>query len=358
MDIEKLEVFLQEHNQPKFRLKQVKKAIFQDGISSFSEITTLSKELREELAKKMEVLSFSVEKVLVSKDGKSAKALFKLQDGKFIEAVLISPLENTWSVCVSSQVGCPLGCEFCSTGQMGFVRNLTAEEITDQVLFWKNFLRNPSGFTTPPPRLRGTSPEYRRGGVLSNVVYMGMGEPFLNWKEVSRSLHDLIDPELFGFGARSISVSTAGIPEGILKMAEEFPQVNLALSLHFGRDEKRSEIMPINRQYNLEAVREALWKYFELSNRKVFLEYVMLSGINDSQKDAESLARFVKSIGKLQLLHINLIRYSATGSKFKPSSKEQTLKFKNYLLSQNLSVTIRKSLGEEIQGACGQLASH
>lgn len=358
MNIEKLEVFLQEHSQPKFRLEQVKKAIFQDGISNFSAMTNLPKDLREELEKEMEMLSFEVEKILVSKDKKSAKALFKLLDGKFIESVLISPLENVWSVCVSSQVGCPLGCAFCSTGQMGFSRNLTAEEITDQVLFWKGFLRNPSGFTTPPSRRvrQDTFPEYRGGGILNNVVYMGMGEPFLNWGEVSRSLRDLIDPELFGLGARSISVSTAGIPEGILKMAEEFPQVNLALSLHFGSDEKRNKCMPINRQYDLIKLREALQKYFELSNRKVFLEYVMLDGTNDNQKDADDLARFVKSIGKLQLLHINLIRYNSTGSKFKSSSKEQTLKFKNYLLGQNLSVTIRKSLGEEIQGACGQLA--
>jgi adenine C2-methylase RlmN of 23S rRNA A2503 and tRNA A37 len=187
---------------------------------------------------------------------------------------------------------------------------------------------------------------------------MGMGEPFLNWKEVSRSLRDLIDPNLFGLGSRSISVSTAGIPEGILKMAEEFPQVNLALSLHFGSDEKRSKCMPINRKNNLEVLKEALQKYFELSNRKVFLEYVMLDGKNDNQKDADDLARFVKSIGKLQLLHINLIRYNSTDSKLKSSSKEHTLKFKKYLLDQNLSVTIRKSLGEEIQGACGQLATH
>ena len=362
MNIKKLEFFLQERHQPQFRLEQIKKAVYQTGVSSFAGISTLSKDLREQLEKEFQILPFDVEKILVSRDQKSAKALLKLRDGNRIETVLISPLENSWSVCVSSQVGCALGCKFCSTGQMGFIRNLTSEEITDQVLFWKQYLKKNSGVQNPlcPDEYVETSPpEYKGRGNrndISNVVFMGMGEPFLNWEAVSQSLHDLTDPKLFGLGARSVSVSTVGIPVGIEKMAQEFSQVNLALSLHFATDEKRNASMPINQQYNLEAVREALRKYFVLSNRKVFLEYVMLDGVNDSQKDADSLARFVKSIGKLQLLHINLIRYNATDSVFKASSMEQTLKFKNYLLDQNLSVTIRKSLGEEIQGACGQLA--
>jgi len=362
MNIEKLETFLQRKAQPKFRLDQIKKAIFQDGISSFSDMTNLSKDLRQALEKEMKILSFKVEKILVSKDGKSAKALLKLHDGNLIEVVLISPLENTWSVCVSSQVGCALACDFCSTGRGGFKRNLSAEEITDQVLFWKEWLKKNSGVQNPlcPDEYVETSPsEYRRRGNendISNVVYMGMGEPFLNWEEVKESLKNLIDPKLFGIGARSVSVSTAGLPDGIEKLAREFPQVNLALSLHAATDEKRSSLMPINQRNDLDALRAALKKYFSLTNRKVFLEYIMLDKVNDSRADARDLAEFVKSIGKLQLLHINLIRYNAADAGFKASSKEQTLKFKKYLLGQNLSVTIRKSLGEEIGGACGQLA--
>ena len=192
---------------------------------------------------------------------------------------------------------------------------------------------------------------------------MGMGEPFLNWEQVKNSLKELIDPSLFGFGSRSISVSTSGIPEGIQKLADEFPQVNLALSLHFGTDEKRSAAIPINRKNNLAALREALKNYFQKTKRKVFLEYIMLSGVNDSSADADDLVRFVKSIGKSQLLHVNLIRYNATDSEFKSSSKERTVLFRDYLETMpagrqenKISVTIRKSLGEEIQGACGQLA--
>jgi 23S rRNA (adenine(2503)-C(2))-methyltransferase len=358
MNIEKLEAFLQEHKQPKFRLEQIRKALFQEGVSSFAEISTLSKDLRELLEKELPILSFAVEKVLTSKDGKSIKALLKLQDGNRIEAVLISPIEGIWSACISSQVGCPLACGFCSTGKMGLIRNLMAEEITDQILFWrqylkKNFKLEILNLKLNPKIEKVESKKYD----VSTIVYMGMGEPFLNWEEVRQSLTDLIDEKKFGFSSRSISVSTSGIPEGIAQLATEFPQVNLAVSLHFGSDIKRNQIMPINRKNNLEALRQALKKYFEKTKRKVFLEYVMLAGVNDSMADADDLIEFVKSISKLQLLHVNLIRYNATDSEFGSSSKERTVKFKEYLVNHNLSVTIRKSLGEEIQGACGQLAT-
>jgi len=339
MNLEKLEAILERQNQPKFRLNQIKKAIYQEAVSSFSEISTLGKDLREMLEKEMELLSFEVKKVLTSKDGKSMKALLELHDGNLIEAVLISPMEDVWSACISCQVGCAIGCKFCATGKMGLKRNLTCEEITDQILFWQQHLKT-------------------KNQKLSTIVYMGMGEPFLNWENVSESLRNLIDKDLFGFGARSISVSTSGIPEGIEKLAQDFPQVNLALSLHFGDDAKRSAAMPINRKNNLENLKKALQKYFEKTKRKVFLEYVMLSGVNDSRSDADTLIKFVRSIGKLQLLHVNLIRYNSTDSEFKSSSKERTVEFRDYLVKNRLSVTIRKSLGEEIQGACGQLAAH
>lgn len=170
MDIARLENFLTEKSQPKFRIGQIEKAVFQDGLVSFSEMTNLPKNLREVLNKEFPVLSFSVEKVLVSRDKKSAKALFKLQDGNLLESVLISPLENTWSVCVSSQVGCALGCRFCATGKMGFKRNLSSEEITDQVLFWKGWVRGSADIQNPlcPDDYIGTSPpDYRGRGQLS-----------------------------------------------------------------------------------------------------------------------------------------------------------------------------------------------
>lgn len=344
MDIEKLKQFLQENNLPKFRLGQIQKAIFTDGVSSFCEITTLSKDLREKMEKEMKLLSFEIEKVLIAKDGQSIKALLKLEDGSLIETVLISPKPEIWSACISCQVGCAMGCRFCATGKMGFKRNLTTEEITDQVLFWKQYLKqNNSKFKI-------------QNSKFTNVVYMGMGEPFNNWNHVAESIKILTDENRFGFGSRSLSVSTSGIAEGIERMASEFPQVNLAISLHFASDEKRDRFMPVNKKDNLENLRQALKRYFEITKRKVFLEYIMLDGINDTALDAKQLSDFIFSVGNTHLLHMNLIRYNMTSEDLKPSSKTRTQLFKQELEKHGVHATIRKSLGEEIEAACGQLA--
>ncbi|PJA86934.1 MAG: 23S rRNA (adenine(2503)-C(2))-methyltransferase RlmN [Candidatus Moranbacteria bacterium CG_4_9_14_3_um_filter_42_9] len=343
MDIKELEKLLELRGEPKFRLEQIKKAIFQDGVFSFAEISTISKGLREALDEEIKILSFVPKKVLQAQDGQSIKALLELTDGNLIETVLISPKPGFWSACISCQVGCAMGCRFCATGKIGFIRNLTAEEITDQILFWRQYIKKNLKF-----KIKNLK--------LTDIVFMGMGEPFQNWPEVRKSLKDLIDPKLFGFGSRNISVSTSGIGEGIENFGKEFPQINLAISLHFASDKKRSNFMPVNKKYNLENLKKALQKYFENSNRKVFIEYIMLDGINDSREDALELANFLKSVGKLQLLHVNLIRYNTTSENLKPSSGNATQKFRNYLLQNNINVTIRKSLGSEIQGACGQLA--
>jgi len=376
MDLHKLAKILSDNNQPKFRLGQIKKAIFQDGVSSFLDITTLSKELRDFLDKEIGILPFTAEKILVSKMGDSVKASLRLRDGNLVETVLLSAGKDAWSVCISTQVGCPLNCGFCATGQGGFKRNLTAEEITDQVLFWKQYLRK-SQISNPKSQINSKSQKSNSkignwklparkcqalaGGEIgnyhvSNVVFMGMGEPFLNWANVKKSLEDLINPEMFGFGSRSISISTCGIPKGIENLAKDFPQINLAISLHFADDKKRSLYMPINKKYNLEDLKNTLEYYFRGSKRKVFLEYIMLDKINNSEKDAWGLVGFIKSIQQSYLLHVNLIQYNSTRGDFKPSSKNQMVKFKKYLEYNHVSVTIRKSLGQEIQGACGQLA--
>lgn len=339
MDIKKLEIFLQENNLPKFRLGQIQKAIFADGTAAFSEITTLSKDLREKMESQLHLLSFETEKVLVAKDEQSIKALLRLSDGDLIETVLIAPKPGIWSACISCQVGCAMGCRFCATGKMGFKRDLSAEEITDQVLFWRQYLK-----------------KNNIEGIFSTIVYMGMGEPFNNWGNVSESIGNLTDEKLFGFGSRSISVSTSGIAKGIEKMAHEFPQVNLAISLHFASDKKRDLYMPVNKKDNLESLKNALKKYFSITNRKVFLEYIMLDGINDTALDAKLLADFIYSIGNTHLLHMNLIRYNMTSEDLTPSSKTRTQIFKQELEKHQVHATIRKSLGEEIKAACGQLA--
>ncbi|MDD5290712.1 MAG: 23S rRNA (adenine(2503)-C(2))-methyltransferase RlmN [Patescibacteria group bacterium] len=349
MDFIKLQSILKEIGEPAFRYRQIKDAFTKQFVLDFKNISTISKSLAEDLAEKISPLSFKAEKILESKDGLSFKALLRLSDGAVIETVLLSPLPGRWSACLSSQVGCSLACRFCATGQGGFRRNLTSEEITDQVLFWKNFFK-----------------EKKLAGKFSSLVFMGMGEPFLNWPEVKSALKILIDKEFFNLGSRSISVSTSGIPDGIKNMAREFPQINLAVSLIFPNDRQRSQYMPVNRRFNLNQLKKALTYYFSKTNRKVFFEYVMFKGLNDQAAQADELIEFIKSIeGGAKLIHVNLIRYNAASGGFSPSDAKTTEWFKDYLkwfkdyLNKNkVGATIRKSLGEEIKGACGQLAGN
>lgn len=349
MDLVGLEKILEKQNQPKFRLKQILKAIYQDGFDSFLEIKSLPKDLAGVLDKEIEILPFKLEKI--SKSDNSFKALLTLKDGSLIETVLISPKPGDWSACISCQVGCAMGCKFCATGQMGFKRNLSAEEIYSQVLFWRQYL-NQLRITDFGLKIK----DFRKNLQLTNIVYMGMGEPFLNWDNVTQSLKTLLDKSLFGFGARSISVSTAGVCDGIEKLAKEFPQVNLAISLHFANDKKRSEFMPVNKKYNIFDLQKSIQNYLKITKRKVFIEYLMLDGVNDSQKDAEDLVELIKSMEGNYLLHVNLIQYNATSDIFKSSSKNKIYEFKEYLEKNGINVTIRKSLGQEIKAACGQLA--
>jgi 23S rRNA (adenine(2503)-C(2))-methyltransferase len=359
MNIKKVEQILLKNNQPKFRLEQIKKAVYQDGVSSFLEISNLPKDLREILNKEMKILSFEVEKILVSENKDSIKALLKLEDGEKIETVLMSAREGDWSVCISCQVGCPMNCAFCATGKGGFKRNLTAEEISDQVLFWKKYL------TLNPSPYKG------EGSPVTNVVYMGMGEPFLNWEEVLQSLKILTDPRGMNFGSRSISISSVGISGSLEKLTQDFPQVNLAISLHFSDDVKREKFMPANKSLGLEDLKKELEKYFEKSNRKVFLEYILFAGINDSEDDMFALYEYIKSFKKSHLLHVNLIRYNTIDNnqrtannkntknntnQFSSSSMNRAVEIRNYFLKNRINCTIRKSLGADIAGACGQLA--
>jgi len=345
MDIKKLKTILDKECQPKYRLEQIKKAIYKDGVSSFLGIKNIPKDLRELLDKEIQILSFKQENILISKDKKSFKALLRLKDNNFIETVLISPKPGLWSICVSSQAGCALACEFCATGKMGLKRNLETEEITDQILFWKQFLK-----------IENLKLKIQNN--ISNIVLMGMGEPFLNWENVEQALLDLINKNLFGFSSRSISVSTSGIMDKIDNFAKKFPQINLAISLHFADDEKRSRYMPINKQYNLEKIKQGIENYFQITKRKIFIEYLLLKDINDSQQDINNLIKYLKSIKNNYLLHINLIRYNFNDSELKASDYNKIQGIKNFLISKKISTTIRKSLGSEISGACGQLTTN
>ncbi|MBI4055998.1 MAG: 23S rRNA (adenine(2503)-C(2))-methyltransferase RlmN [Elusimicrobia bacterium] len=339
MNFQSLSDYLQKRGEPSFRVRQVLESVY-EGIPSFAEMTVLPRSLRECLSAEFPLLSFRVSAVQSSRDGGTYKARVDLTDGKRIETVLMQPKPGYWSVCVSSQVGCALACSFCATGLMGFLRNLTAEEIADQVLFWKQHIRHLN--------LKAN---------ISNVVFMGMGEPLLNFDAVKESIRQLTDPHLFGLGHRSIAVSTAGVVPGIDRFAEELKQVNLALSLHAANNALRTRLVPLNKAYPLEVLSQSLRRYFSHNNRKIFLEYVLLRDENDGPEHARQLVQFVRRTGPASLMHVNLIVWNPTDTAHQPASREQASRFKKFLMEQDLKVTIRKNLGQDIEGACGQLVT-
>jgi len=247
--------------------------------------------------------------------------------------VLIRQKEKRNTVCVSSQVGCPLACEFCATGNFGFRRNLKAEEIVDQVVFWSRYLK-----------------AEKKGEKVDNIVFMGMGEPFLNYTEFIKAAKFLNNPETLNIGSRRMSVSTAGITEGIKRLAGEKLQINLAISLHAANDNVRRDLMPIAVKYNLHEIIKAVDNYITKTGRRVMFEYLMIKGANDSDKDAFDLIKLMKK----PLYIVNLIPYNPTG-RFQPSKKERIEKFKKILEEAGVAVTVRLSFGADINAACGQL---
>lgn len=317
-------------NEPGFRRKQVKKAVFGDLVSNWSEVTTFSKNLREKL--ELEAPLNIEGEIYKSKKHSTAKAIIKLSDGEYVETVLMRHKDGRNTVCVSSQLGCALGCKFCATGESGFKRNLSTNEIIAQIIFFARYLKD-------------------KKGKLTNVVFMGMGEPFLNYDNVMQAIRILNDEEKFNMGARRISISTIGVTEGIRKLARENLEINLAISLHAPNDKLRSVIIPANKKYNIKRIMEAVDYYIEKTGRKVMFEYLMIKDVNDSEKEARELAEFM--VNKLYM--INLIPYNPTG-KFKPSEKGRIRKFKDILERSGVNVTQRFSFGQDIDAACGQLA--
>lgn len=324
-------------NEPAYRLEQVKKAVFVDLIKNWDEATTLPFELRERLGKEFP-LEINAE-VFESKDGKTVKALIKLDDGLKIETVLMSyesvlrqaqSRRNT--VCVSSQVGCVMGCDFCASGKMGFKRNLSDDEIIEQVIFFARRLSE-------------------EGKKITNIVFMGMGEPFLNYDNVLGAIKILNDQKGFNLGARHFSISSAGIIEGIEKLANEELQINLAISLHAANDNLRTQIMPINKKYPLKEILVAVDKYIGKTNRKVMFEYIMIDKINDGDEQAKDLAMLMRK----PLYFVNLIPCNPVGP-FRPSAQEKIERFKEILKKGGAQVNQRYSFGQDISAACGQLA--
>lgn len=319
---------------PSYRANQVIHAVYKEGKSQYDEMAVLPVFVKDFLKENLPV--FSLEKIseYISENGNTHKVLFRLSDGLKIESVLMKFNDGRRTVCVSSQVGCTLKCKFCATGKGGFKRDLTYEEITDQVLYFQNPLKD-------------------EGKHVTNIVYMGMGEPFLNYDNVIRSISILNDPVTFNIGLRNITVSTSGIIPQIKQFAEDMGQVNLAISLHAPNDKIRTAIMPIAKKYSLNELMLACKEYTDKTHRRISYEYIMLRGVNDSDSNAHELAKLLHG----QLCHVNLIPYNETHVKaMKGSTKNRTEEFKKILELHNIPVTVRVSFGKDIKAACGQLA--
>ncbi len=334
-----------------FRAKQLLKWIYTKGVSDFNEMTDLSVDFRSRLSSRFRIGGLTPERTTRTgrEDGKdgaeicgeeTTKLLFRLKDGEAVESVII-PDGKKRTLCVSSQVGCPLGCAFCLTGKMGFVRNLTAAEIVGQVIAAGGYLSD-------------TGDDGREGEEkISNIVFMGMGEPFLNYDEVARAVDVISSGWGLGFSWRRITVSTAGIPEAILKFGTE-RNVNLAVSLNAPDDETRSSIMPINRRYPISELIAALKGYPLKKGRRITLEYVLLKGINDTEDHAVNLVRTISGLKA----KVNLIPFNTyPGAVFERPDGERISRFQSILIDANINAIIRKSRGGEILAACGQLAT-
>lgn len=317
--------------EPKFRLPQAIKVVYEQGISSWDEATVFSKDLRSRLERDCPL---DIEAVhAISRDRKTIKANFNFGED-VIEAVLMRH-QGRNTVCVSTQVGCALNCSFCLTGAMGFKRNLSVDEMINQVLYFSRLLKV----------------EHER---VTNIVFMGMGEPFNNYEAVLKAIAKINDISFFNIGARHISISTSGVVPGIKKLIKEKLQVNLSVSLHAPSDEVRDTIMPINKTYPIDALLKAVREYIARTRRRVMIEYLMLKGVNDSPAQANSLIKLLqKYLGELYF--INIIQYNPTG-KFEASSKRTIKVFKRILEKSGIAVVERYRFGQDIKGACGQLS--
>ena len=311
-----------------FRAEQIFKWIYIDKVTSFNDMTNLSIMLREKLEERYTIGAYKILAKLESKDG-TKKYLFDILDGNAIETVLME-YKHGMSICVSTQVGCKMGCKFCASTGAEFVRNLSCGEIVEQVL----------------------SVERDENIRISNVVYMGIGEPLDNYENVVKSINLLKDQKGLNIGARHISISTSGIVPKIYKLADENLQCTLSISLHASNDEKRSSMMPINDVYNIQELITACKYYIEKTNRRISFEYALAKDNNESLEDAKDLVKLLRGM----IAHVNLIPINKIqDGKYIKSTNENIFKFRDYLNENGIVATVRRELGSDIEAACGQL---
>lgn len=322
--------------EPTFRAKQVYEWLWKKSARSFEEMTNLPKALRENLVANFAINAIVIDKVQKSLDG-TIKSRFRLHDGHLIESVLIPvPVDKRFTVCVSSQVGCSLTCKFCATGRMKRLRNLDAAEIYDQVVLVNQQALEDFGHP------------------LTNIVYMGMGEPLLAYRNVMESVALITSPNGLNMSPKRLTVSTAGIAKMINKLADDNVKFNLALSLHAADDVKRNEIMPINEQNNLAALMESLSYFYNKTKNKISYEYIAFQDFNDSLEDAANLVKLCKAFP----VKVNIIEYNPIdGAPFLKASEHRIDDFARYLRERDVVVTVRRSRGKDIDAACGQLAN-
>jgi len=334
LTFDKLKDYVLETGLPAFRAKQIWEWIWVKSAHNFDEMSNLSLTMRAQLAKDFDILPISVQTDQKSNDG-TIKLAFALHDKSLVEGVLI-PAEDRMTACVSSQVGCSLSCKFCATGYMDRKRNLDPAEIYDQVVeIDKQAKRH---FDVP----------------LSNIVFMGMGEPLLNYKNVLQSIERITATDGLNMSPKRITVSTAGIAKMIIKLADDQVKFNLALSLHAANDEKRNQIMPINETNTLKVLKEALLYFYQKTGNQITFEYIVFDNFNDRIEDAEELWHFAKSIPS----KINIIEYNPIAeAQYQNTTADKLEQFADFLKSKKLTVNIRRSRGKDIDAACGQLAN-
>jgi 23S rRNA (adenine2503-C2)-methyltransferase len=335
LNLDDLEQYFESIGEKKFRARQVYEWLWQKRARDFVDMTNLSKELRQNLSENFTLPALSIDTVQYSSDG-TTKSRFKTFDGHLVEGVLI-PTETRYTACVSSQIGCSLNCKFCATGYMERKRNLDFDEIYDEVV------------------LINQQCEKVYHKKLSNIVYMGMGEPLLNYKNVLRSIERITSPDGLGMSPRRITVSTAGVSKMIKQLGDDKVKFKLALSLHAANDRKRHEIMPINDTNNIQSLIEALNYFYKQTGNEITFEYILFNNFNDSLKDADELIKIYRQV-PADL--VNIIEYNPIEfAKFSKPEEEKVEAFIAYLGKNRVNARLRKSRGKDIDAACGQLAN-
>ena len=332
-----LKELLAENKIPAFRYGQIENAIYKNFVTDFKEIQTIPKNLRDLLDEHCFYQSLRVDHEATSKNGQTTKFLFKTEDDLLIEAVLMRHLSGRNTLCISCQAGCPMACTFCATGKLGLQKNLLLHEVVEQVMYAAKLLDS----------------EWER---LRNIVFMGMGEPMLNYNVMKEAIHIFTAQKKFDLSNRRVTVSTCGIVPGIEKFTEDFPQTSLAISLHAPNDDIRREIMPVDHTYDIEKLMTSLDRYTDKTNKRIFYEYIMINGVNDHLKLADELGKLLQG----RLAHVNFIPYNpwegTSSDGYSTTPRFIIEKFQRTLEKYGVVSTIRATMGDDIAAACWQLA--